>query len=194
MRSFFMILAALWLCATAGCGTTERTPESATMIAVIDDFEKGVEDWDDSMGNAKEKPTIACVADARVGKQAAKISFSAAEKGGWTLLKHDIDRWPDDGTAIAFWIKATAPGTPAQVKLSEMSGDHTGYEGFKATFTVGTEWQRVIIPLARFEFLWSMSGDSNKRLDKEKISNIAFEQADETKPLTIVVDQLEIVK
>ncbi|OHB76053.1 MAG: hypothetical protein A2Z34_04155 [Planctomycetes bacterium RBG_16_59_8] len=165
-------------------------------LKVVADFEEGIDDWDGTMSNVKKKPLIEAVDDAKVGARAAKITFYASPEDrkniDWTLLYCPIDQWPADGELVSFWIKSTAEKTLLHVKLSEMRGNHNNYEGFQKEIEVSASWQQLRIPLSEFVYLWGHAKD--KMLQKENISNISFSQADVTKELTIVVDQIEILK
>lgn len=164
-------------------------------LSVITDFENGADEWDASMSNVRKKPTVEIVDDAKVGKHSGKITFRASppdrKEIDWTLLFCPIEKWPSGGDCVAFWIKSTSDKTMLRVKLSEMSGNHNDYEGYKRDIEAGTEWQHLVLPLKSFEYLWGHAKDHI--LESEKISNISFAQSDVTKDLVIFVDQIEIV-
>lgn len=164
-------------------------------VVVIDNFEADTSAklWSSFLDSGTLHSSITTTdSTSRVGKKAAKITFTGTRsKNSWTNLycKTII---PDQATKVSFWAKA-GKECKVQVKLNQGT-NHENMEMYGKTISIGTGWKKYAIGIDEFsEFIFShlkMEGkDSPGKVNKKQVFGVGFAEVD--LPVTFFIDQLQ---
>lgn len=165
---------------------------AAELAALVDDGEKGIENW--IAGGATARVQAEEAADAKVGSKSIRMTFKKHDEsvtsGTWPRLEHAVAPPSDETTALSFWGKSgNAQPFKISIELRLYSGDDEVV--YAATRTLGPGWQLYQIPLTEFKQVWQHPRrKAPARLNAYNIQKVGFSSGQPTSESSAILDQI----